>query len=315
MMPAGNGTTRRVGENSTSGRAKNPRPVPVPPWVRAGFRVASVMAPGAAAQLAKTLFFTPRHARVKDEERAVLVRGAPFSLGSGEKTIAGRIWGDRAPIVLLVHGWGGHAGQMTRLVDPLLAAGFRVVAIDLPAHGESEGRLSSVVHFADAIERAVSHFGGVHAIVAHSFGAAGTSLALSRGLSTKRAVFFAPPARFDSFWSRFRAGVGVNADVWERMVRDAESWLKVRFDGIAPIGLASMMSTPLLVLHADNDREIAFDEGRELAGRWPGAIFRPSAGLGHLGILRDEASVGAAVGFVSEADVAKMSVSRPAHAS
>src|ERR1700730_12698450 len=98
--------------NSTTDRL---RPVPVPAWFRAGFRVAGAVAPGAAARLARKLFFTPPRASMRDEERAMLACGEPFALDVRGQRVAGRAWGE-GPTVLLVHGWGGHAGQMTPLV-------------------------------------------------------------------------------------------------------------------------------------------------------------------------------------------------------
>ncbi|MBV8201671.1 MAG: alpha/beta fold hydrolase, partial [Acidobacteria bacterium] len=198
------------------------RPVRVPPWFRAGFRAAGAVAPGAAARLAQRLFFTPPRAAVRDEERAVLAQGERFELaldggfvaGRGHTLrVVGRAWGT-GPTLLLVHGWGGHSGQMTALVGPAVAAGFRAVAIDLPGHGESAGGLSSLVHFAAALERAAALWQPVEGLVAHSFGAAASTYALSRGLAAGRAVFFAPPSGFDSFWARFRTGVGVSDEVW-----------------------------------------------------------------------------------------------------
>lgn len=282
-------------EKSTTGRI---RPVPAPPWLRTGMRMASALAPGAAARVARKLFFTPLRARVRDEERAVLARGERFETAVLGGRVVGRVWGE-GPAVLLVHGWGGHAGQMTPLVDPIVAAGCRAVALDLPAHGESEGRVSSLVHFAAALARAASLFGPVHGLAAHSFGAAGSAYAMGSGLTAKRAVFFAPPLGFESFWLRFRLGVGVSPEVMDRLLRDAEAWLDVRFDGIAPGDVAPRMTAPLLVLHDRDDREVPFEEGAELARRWPGAQLRPVEGLGHLRILRDERCVAAAVGFLA----------------
>ena len=43
--------------------------------------------------------------------------------------------------VLLVHGWGGHAGQMLPLAQALIVQGLRPVLLDLPAHGKSAGRV------------------------------------------------------------------------------------------------------------------------------------------------------------------------------
>lgn len=273
------------------------RPVQVPTWFRAGFRVAGALAPGVAARLARRLFFTPPRAAMRPEERAVLERGERFELAAGGQRVVGRAWGE-GPTVLLVHGWGGHSGQMTALVEPAVAAGFRAVAVDLPGHGESAGGMSSLVHFATALERTAALWKPVEGLAAHSFGAAASTYAMSRGLAARRAVFFAPPARFDSFWTRFRIGVGVSDEVWRRLMRAAESWLQVRFDGIAPLDLAPGMTVPLLVLHDAGDREMSFGEGTELVSRWPGAVLRRTEGLGHLRILRDERCVAEAVRFL-----------------
>jgi len=94
-------------EKSTTGRL---RPVPAPSWLRAGMRLASAFAPGTAARIAGKLFFTPRHARVRDAEREVLARGELFSLAVRGDRVVGRAWGE-GPTVLLAHGWGGHSDR------------------------------------------------------------------------------------------------------------------------------------------------------------------------------------------------------------
>jgi hypothetical protein len=291
-------------QKSTTDRV---RPIPVPPWLRAGMKVASTFAPGTTARLAQKLFFTPIRARVRDEERAVLARGERFTLEVLGQRVVGWSWGE-GPTILLAHGWGGHAGQMTTLVDPLVAAGFRAVAIDMPGHGESAGGASSVVHFAAAIGRAAALFKPVHGVVAHSFGAAASTYALASGLplgSEERVVFFAPPARFDSFWQRFRAGTGLSDDIMQRMLHEAEDWLQIRFEGSSPIDLAPRMTAPLLAFQDPEDRESLYEEGAELVGAWPGAELRPVEKLGHLRILRDPACIRQTVEFLRGAVEAK----------
>lgn len=52
--------------------------------------------------------------------------------------LTGRAWGERgAPLVVLVHGGAAHAGWWHH-VGPHLAAGRRVVAVDLSGHGDSD---------------------------------------------------------------------------------------------------------------------------------------------------------------------------------
>ena len=282
-------------DKSTNVRAKEK---PVPRLLRWTSRALGVLSPELTARLAQRLFFTPPRAPLREAERLVLEGGRQFRIEVRGRPVVGWRWGE-GPVVLLVHGWGGHAGQMTELVAPLVAAGFEAVAIDLPGHGVSSGQRSSIVHIAQAVEAAADHLGRVDAVIAHSLGAAGVTLALSRSLRLRRAVYFAPPARIGGIWARFRAGLGISMPVWQRMVRRSELWLGVSFNGIEPALLAPHLSVPLLVLHDVGDREVPFDEGEQLAARWRGAELRATKGLGHLRILKDHHSLKQAVAFVS----------------
>ncbi len=293
---------------STTGHTLRPLLIPWP--VRVGFRALSAISPGAAARLAKRLFFAPPLALRGKPDRTLLEGGEPFSIPSRGETIRGVVFGDeagtrsssekseQAPTVLLVHGWAGQRGQMAALVTPLRAAGFRVVAADMPGHGESSGKLSSVTHFADALQALDARFGPLRGLVAHSFGAAAATNAIAKGLRVDRAVFIAPPARFDSFWNRFQDALGMSDPIRRRLTADAEAWLGVRFDEVAPIKLAPRLTIPLLILHDAGDREVAFEEGVELASKWPGAVLHRTEQLGHLRILRDPGCVATAVAFL-----------------
>lgn len=80
-----------------------------------------------------------------------------------------------APVVVLVHGWGVHSHLWKRTAPALLAAGLRVVAVDLPGHGLSE-RPSAPGSF--TLDAMTAHLHGVFdvlgvtrgAIVAQSMG-------------------------------------------------------------------------------------------------------------------------------------------------
>src|SRR5690349_4154288 len=100
--------------------------------------------PDAAAALAQHIFFrTPARRPRIESEQAILARASDSGDGALVRVRSYR-WGE-GPVALLVHGWGGDAGQMTPFVEPLLEAGFAVVAFDAPGHGRSEGRATSLV--------------------------------------------------------------------------------------------------------------------------------------------------------------------------
>lgn len=70
-----------------------------------------------------------------------------------------RIWGeDTARPLLLLHGFAGHGGFWARLAPSLVAAGFRVVAPDLPGHGASAAPDSpETYHLPEAADTLAGH--------------------------------------------------------------------------------------------------------------------------------------------------------------
>ncbi|HXU30030.1 MAG TPA: alpha/beta hydrolase [Thermoanaerobaculia bacterium] len=285
-----------LSEKSTIDRL---RPIPFPGWLRAGFSLAGGFAPSATARVARRLFFTPPPSRMRPEQRDLLARAQRFELRTPDGPVVGWSWGQGDP-VLLVHGWGGHAGQFAHFVEPLVAQGHRAVALDVPGHGSSGGSLSSLRHFATAIEKAGELFSPFSGMIAHSFGCAGATYAISRGLNIKKAVYLAPPAGWENFLGRMRRGLGWNDEVERRFRRMSETWLRIGFDEAEPRRLAPKIDLPLLVIHDRSDDEVPFEDGEELVGVWPGARLAVTEGLGHHKPLRDGATIARAVEFLGE---------------
>ncbi len=106
----------------------------------------------------------------------------------------GEEWGEEcgeAPPTYLVHGWGGQRAHLAVFVKPLVEAGYRVIAFDLPSHNESDpGALApgrtTATECADAIAAMIETHGPAHAVVAHSLGANSTALAAAQGAQVGR---------------------------------------------------------------------------------------------------------------------------------
>jgi pimeloyl-ACP methyl ester carboxylesterase len=270
--------------------------MPIPAFVRLPFRFASAISSRLGGELARLIFFHPLRTRPNDAQNAILGKAEQIMLDLDGRKLAAYSWGD-GPTVLLVHGWSGHAGQMTEFVAPLMGAGFRAVALDLPAHGASEGGLSSVLHFARAIRAAEQHFGPMHGIVSHSLGGAGVIQAFLGGIKAKRAVLLAPPAQFHDYWGLFRSRMGMSHSVWRAMVARSERWLDLPFAEVHPEVGAPMMAIPALIVHGTGDRVSPVTEGRNLARLWPGARLR-ELDAGHVSILRDIRAIAETVDFI-----------------
>src|SRR5258706_2547887 len=119
----------------------------------------SAVAPRAVEAYAAYRFAKPQR---RGESPAPVVAGLEARAFNAVKQgrIAAWAWG-AGPTVLLVHGWNGAAAQLAPFVAPLVAAGYRVVAFDQPAHGRSRGRSATIVDMADALRAVADEVGPV----------------------------------------------------------------------------------------------------------------------------------------------------------
>jgi len=235
-------------------------------------------------------FFSPSKYEVKSTDEAILERGnntrVPFEGGE----LAVTTWGD-GPAVLLMHGWGGARAQMTGFVDPLLFAGYRVVAYDQPAHGESDGKMTNLLEIAPTMDLIAKQEGPFQAIIAHSFGTLITSYAL-----VKRN--FPPPARLVYFGAfnqlmdslpRFQvlAGLpdeiieGLRAMIYENFGRDV-------LESITNVSLTPQINIPALMFHDAADNVTPIDDSRAIARVWKSARLIETEGLSHRGALQSK---------------------------
>ncbi|MBA3394608.1 MAG: alpha/beta fold hydrolase [Deltaproteobacteria bacterium] len=275
---------------------------------RVALQTAFGISPNLGSSFAERLFTTPRRHRRPQRERAILATGRPFTIDvllrsprwAGHHTrLAAWRWG-LGPTVLLVHGWEGRGSQLGALVEPLVAAGLSVVTFDAHAHGDSPGSRLYLTDHADAISDVVEAIGPVHAIIAHSFGAAAVLLAHARGgVDAARNVMIAPNVLIDDAVTRFARAVALDGADRERFEDHLTTASGVGMDSLTIGRLVAGRDAELLVIHDRADREVPFVHGERLAATWPGAQLRETTNLGHRRILRDPAVIAEIVEFAS----------------
>lgn len=257
-----------------------------------------------AGPAAYVLWFTPWRVPVSDrglrKQAGWLEPTQPLALRTSAGRIAGFTAGD-GPLVVLVHGWGERAAGLGGFVAPLTGAGFRVVGLDLPAHGQSSGQMSHPIHAAAALREVADHLGGVHALIAHSAGANAALLALNAGLPADRAVLIAPNADIDYTLQTFQLMFGLPPKAMTGLKHKIERrfgptvWRDVNGDF-----LATRITTPGLVFHDPEDPQVPFEGAQKLVRAWTGSKLIEAPGLGHGAITRDPAVIERAVGFVTD---------------
>ena len=281
---------------------------PSPPaglrWLRWQLKALWAVAPERAFRQAWNLFCTPRRLPAKAWEAPALAgaRGRTVAFAAG--AVAVYEWGPAAaPAVLLVHGWEHRASFWRAWVQPLLGAGFRVVALDGPAHGASGGRQTTLTDFGGAVQAVVNSLGEVRAVVAHSFGAAavaGLPVRLPGAAPLPRLVLLSAPASPRRVAERFVDFLGLPPDLTARFAAHIEHLTGRPADSFAAATAGPKMGVEkVLVMHDEGDEIVPFAEGRQIAEAWPGAELHATCGLGHNRMLRDAAVVRTAVAFLA----------------
>ncbi len=254
--------------------------------------------PSLAVRVACRLFLTPLPPKWLNRSKAWdpswRVEQWPFETAS--LTVYSQAAAPHGPVALLVHGWGGHAGQMLALAQALAAQGLRPVILEMPAHGRSAGAQSTLPQFARAIEYVAArlHQQGhtLRALVAHSLGASASAYVASRGLPIERLVLLAPPASQPEYTRLFAQVFGLSETTRAAMQKRIEAREGILMPQFEPAALAPRVRVPTLVVHDRSDSITLFADGMAYAQAIRGAKLVATEGLGHRKILKDAEVLG-----------------------
>ncbi len=211
---------------------------------------------------------------------------------------SGHIWGETGPYVLLVHGWNGRGSQMGAFARPLVEKGFRVIAFDGPAHGDSPGNESNPGEYADFIVGLQNEFSPVHAVIAHSFGSGCAVLAAKRGLRINKIVLIACPARYEDVCRRFAKTIGLTPKAEQSFMQMIEERVGLPASALHIAKLGNETGLPVLIVHDTQDKDIAFKNTVEFMSTWKNARLLKTEGLGHRRILKDPSVINTITEFV-----------------
>lgn len=236
-------------------------------------------------------FFSPSQYEAKTNDLAVLERGHNYRIPFAGGELAVTAWGESGPTVLLMHGWGGSRAQMTGFVDPLLAAGYRVVAYDQPAHGQSGGKTTNILEISPTMDLITEQEGAFDAIIAHSFGTIITSYALvERNFPPpSKLVYFGAFNRLMDALPRFQ----VIAQLPDELIMGLRDMINEKFgrevlDAIVNERLVKQIQIPALMFHDQSDNVTPVEDSRAIARAWNSARYVETDGLGHRGALQSK---------------------------
>lgn len=280
---------------------------PVVRLFRLGLGASQRLWPGLAVRAAHRLFGTPLPPRWLSRRQPWQadwqLASWPFERASLTLYTRATTAPGTGPVVLLVHGWGGHAGQMLALAEALAAQGLQPVLLEMPAHGRSGGGVSNLPQFARALDyvagRLQQQGHTLQAVVAHSLGANAAAYAVSRGLGVQRLVLLAPPASPYEYTRLFARMFSLSEATRAAMQQRIEAREGIVMPQFEPAAVGPRIQIPTLVVHDRGDRINRFADGLAYSRAITDAQLIATEGLGHAKILKEASVLAEVARFVA----------------
>jgi pimeloyl-ACP methyl ester carboxylesterase len=275
---------------------------PVPPGLRVMrflFATLGPLFPGLMGRWAYRLWFHTRRFPESAAGKRIVHSARRETLSVDTVPVAIYRWGT-GPLVLFVHGWSGRGSQVAAFVEPLTAAGFQVVAVDAPGHGETPGNRTNILECAAVLQAVNARYGPVYAALTHSFGGMVLAYAMKHGMSVERVVSVSAPAHIDYLIAGFAQTLAIPDGVIMAMRKRMEQQFPGSlWERLSMVHNVQYLTAPALIIHDEDDVSVPWQQGRMIADAWPGARFMKTSGLGHGRILRDRQVIKAALEFIS----------------
>ncbi len=261
--------------------------------------VARHMAPNMTKRLLLRLFSMPLKYKINASEADCLAQGRPFEVTVNGNQIKAWKWG-RGPGVLMMHGWNGRGIQFMAFVEPLVAAGYTAIALDGPAHGESQGSYTNFFDFSDTARAFLATGLGldIRAVMGHSFGAAALINALDKDRHDVSAVFIAPVLRLKELFVGAAQQFGVPMAITDQMIAHYEAQYDYSLTEDNPMRLLGQVPVPILIAHDMDDRTISIIDSQQQSRQHDTIELMATKGLGHRRILSDPAVIEAAINHI-----------------
>jgi pimeloyl-ACP methyl ester carboxylesterase len=270
------------------------------------FRVTGRVCPRLAAELALRLFMTPPKFPVPRKEVIIRKRASLTMHEIHGEQIAVRTWGD-GPKVLLCHGWGGRGTQFHGLIKALVEAGYRAIAFDAPAHGDSSGKRTNMLMVTQTIAGIAEKEGPISAVIGHSFGCGTALLAIDRyQLPSDKVILIS--CFTDTLWitQQFAAAFSISESVIDTMRRIAMQRYANHFDKpwnwleLSPINTINKVTGDLLLIHDRHDTEVPYQHAMKLKEIAPRFHLLSTERLGHKKILVNKHCTTACIEHIGE---------------
>ena len=236
-----------------------------------------------AGKIAFYLFAKPRKGKLSDKNKAFLITSKQENIENTPHNIPIYIWNKSGiKSILLIHGWESNSARWKPLIEKLINSNYKIIAIDAPAHGQSNYHTFNAILYAQHIVKAIKRY-SPYCIIGHSVGGMASVLALNSHTDhgIQRMILMGTPNKFEDIIATYtrmlsyssKVKKGLNNYILKRFGQYPKCFYTAKF--------TENISIESLLIHDKNDKIIPFSDLADIESGLKNSKSYVSTGLGH----------------------------------
>ena len=276
-------------------------------WMKRFFSLAGNIAPSTAIEILVKLVFSPQKRVLRPPHKEIMKKASGHTIKVSEfrnpaKKVAMKyyVWGSSHRTVLLVHGWDAMAMDFYKMIPALVENGYRVIAIDGPAHGGSEGATSNLLHFKEAMAQLIEKVGVPYAIIGHSMGGGASAyLLMEYDIIVNRLVMLTIPIASKRFFDTVFEMLDVPVKMQKLFFKGMEDEFNMP---VSRMDLAArkekIKADKVMMIYDEEDEIVSLKDIKHFLSLHPEIESHNAKGAGHNTVIRNKKVIDEIIRFL-----------------
>ncbi|MFY0628401.1 MAG: alpha/beta fold hydrolase [Reichenbachiella sp.] len=260
------------------------------------FKALSFISPNLAGLSAFNFFQRPLNKKVRKKELTFFKAVKSFKIKHYLEDIHCYELGPKdGPIVILVHGWESNAASLSGIGLQLAEEGYHVVLFNLPAHGFSKLKKANLKICKEVLLEVINHIhpSGPFSIIAHSFGSAVTTYALSKTTyHINNLILLTSPNKMADVFKEYSDFIGLSHAGYINLCNRATKLLKEPLEELAVASIGQKIRYDhMTIIQDENDKVINKEKAIHIYNGWENSELKLVKDKGHYRMLWDQSVI------------------------
>lgn len=234
-----------------------------------------------AANTAYTLFSVPRDG---------ILKSIPTFLGSSSMKklrfknldIQTYEWFGDKETVLLIHGWESNANRWQGVIQYLKKQNYRIIALDAPGQGLSDGKEFNAVLYSDFVN-IVSNYFKPNFLIGHSLGGMTMFYYMSvyQPKFVEKIISLGAPNRFLRITDNYKRLISLTNKSYQRFLKEFTKRFSIDPQTFNSSLFINQITIPIGIIHDKNDKVVPYTDALEIVEQHPEIPIYTTIDLGH----------------------------------